>query len=181
MESALKEILKEEKRRKDRKDKSDKSRSDKSRNDKSRNHRSEKRLSKSVEIVSKNTPQNTPQNEEIQPADPSKLMFVYEDKNGKLYKSLETIEKGEDDEIKIFPVYVHGYNDNLTEEIVTVKGGVLVSSVENSWLETIKDQTYTVLPFDLENIVVYNGKLFHCVDDLLEYINSNGAEYLDVQ
>ena len=42
------------------------------------------------------------------------------------------------------------------------------------------DENIIILPFDIEDVVVYNGRFFHCQDDLLEYITREGCEYLSV-
>ena len=198
MDSALKEILKEERRRKengkdrekngkehrekngkehrgknerDRREKNGKENEHHTRN---KNERNERKRQDSVSI------ERIERIEKIEVVDEDiKFMFVYEDKNGELFSNIDRINKEDGDIIKIFPVYVHGYNDNLTEEEVTYKDGILVASnQEESWL-TIIDE-YEILPFDISDIVVYNGTFFHCEKDLIEYLSQYGAEYLPV-
>lgn len=112
-----------------------------------------------------------------------KFMFVYEDKSGNLFTDLNSIQKEDGDLIKIFPVYVSGHNDNLTEETLTYQNGELIPSEENketSWLTVIQNPEIEIIPFDIDQIVVYNNRLFHCEKDLLVYLEENGPEYLPV-
>ena len=199
MDTALREILKEEKKRKERRSRSrerrdhkkDSSKKDPSKKDPSkkreeiakretsrhgdsRKHRSRseprRRTSASIEITK-------PVDDGIE-----KFMFVYENSEGKLFSSLDKFSKKEGDKIKIFPVYVAGYQNNLTEEEVTFKKGKLVSEEEESWLSIIdsKDPKISVLDFELSDVVASNGKLFHCEDDLIAYLTEEGGDVLKV-
>ena len=127
--------------------------------------------------------ENKVENHTKQEDDKERFMFIYEDKDGKLYSDLNSVPK--EGEIKIFPVYVNGWNDNLIEEIVTFENGRWSPSEENkdtTWLSVIdsRDPKILTVPFDLDDVVVYNGRFFHCEDDLLDYIQENGGEYLSV-
>ena len=112
-----------------------------------------------------------------------KFMFVFEDEKGTLYSDLGKANTG--GELKIFPVYVSGHNENLTEEIVTYSDGKWRPSdvnKENSWLNIIhsRDPNVEVVPFNLDEVVVYNNRFFHCQDDLYDFLEDNGCEYLPV-
>ena len=168
MDSALKEMLKEERRRKSEKDK--------------RSHKSDKpERSDRSERVDRS--ERSEKNEKVEQIDttPEKFIFVYEDKNGEIFSTLDKIDKSDGDVIKIFPVYITNGNENLTEEEITVRNGKYVPSEENkdsSWLSIIGTSDTSI--FDLSDIVVYNGRFFHCEKDLIEYIHTNGAEYLSI-
>ena len=112
-----------------------------------------------------------------------KFMFVFEDEKGTLYSDLGKVNTS--GELKIFPVYVSGHNENLTEEIVTYSDGKWRASddnKENSWLNIIhsRDANVEVVPFNLDEVVVYNNRFFHCQDDLYDFLEDNGCEYLPV-
>ena len=176
MDSALKDILREEKRRHNEHGKSSKNHNNKHKKSgketSHRRHKSENE-SKSIEFVK--TESHQKQDERII------LMFLYEDNDGNLYRKLENISKKEGVEAKIFPVYVHGSHDNFTEEEIVFKNGKWTSTVENSWLECINKPEYNHLTFDGDDVVVYNNKLFHCEGDMLEYIRDFGPEILKVK
>lgn len=185
----LKDLLKEEKRRRserpernERRDKS-KTRSDKSktRRDKDRQRDRERDRERRDKYHDKTKEPKEPSIEIVEPVNDGKerFMFLYEDSEGKIHKDLNKLEN----EGKIFPVYFIGGNDNLNQEIITFRGDEWTSSEEeNSWLNVINsnDENIIILPFDVEDVVVYNGRFFHCKDDLIEYIEREGCEYLDV-
>lgn len=150
----------------------------------------EVRTEESVEIVQNETNTETTnvqnvQNNQIVENLNEKFMFVYEDGEGILHSDLNKVVLVEGGSIKIFPVYFSGHNDNLYEEVVTYTNGVLTPSEENrenSWLNVIRssDPDIEILQFDLEDVVVYNNRLFHCKDDLLDYLEAKGYEYLPI-
>lgn len=220
MDSTLKEILREERKRnserernKDRTHKFDKEkthdkkekthdkkgkthdrekekthhREQRNREEKDRNERRDKRNEK--EIDEKNLELSVEVDKNIETSEIiddgiERFMFLFEDKNGKIFSSLKSIEPEENDEVKIFPVYVTGYNSNLNEEIITYKNK-WVSSEENigsSWLNVLGsvEPGILIVPFENEDIVVYNSRFFHCEKDLFEFLEENGAEYLQV-
>ena len=187
MDSALKEILKEERKRKDknRERREDKHHSDKHREKNHNKHHSEKNRDKHRE---KNRHEKRREEKEsdsieiikVEQIEEEKFMFLYEDKEGKLFPNLDLIAK--ESNVKIFPVYFHGHNTNLSEEEITFKDGKWTSVNEEAkedetWL-TIKEDE--ILPFDLSDVVAYNNLFFHCVDDLFDYIKEFGADYLPV-
>jgi hypothetical protein len=53
---------------------------------------------------------------------------------------------------------------------------------ETSWLNIIdsRDSNIEILSFDLEEVAVYNNRFFHCYDDLLDYLEAKGCEYLPI-
>lgn len=186
MDSKLKEILKEERRRQETKrehhrsdrehHKSDKEhhkhRSDRHRSKQTRSDKSKRKESNSIEYVTVNT------QSEIE-----KFMFVYEDKDGNLFPKLESIPQEEDYVAKIFPVYVHGHNTNLTEEEITFKEGKWVPSnppedPEATWLNIKEDE---MMFFEGTDVVVSNNLFFNSEDDLIDYIKDFGADYLPVK
>ena len=193
MDSTLKEILKEERRRQERSDKERHRENKEHRHEKrenkreDRHHRSEKdrhrnknrpksrkEESASVEYVTVNTNQEP---------EGVKFMFVYEDKEGVLFTKLDSIPKEEGDTAKIFPVYLHGHNTNLFEEEITFRDGNWTPSnppedPEATWLNITEDE---ILSFELSDVVVSNNLFFHCQDDLIDYIKEFGAEYLPVK
>ena len=197
MDSALKEVLREERRRNDGKrhkehdsrrsrnhEKERKERKDKkhhSRRSRSEPRRSTKHSSRSDSI----TTIKVHDSKEIQKDDGTeRFMFVYEDSEGQIHTNMDSLPKVEDSTSKIFPVYVAGYNDNLSEEEIVYKDGQWSSSVENSWLDVINSQNndnIEILTYEGEDIVVYNGKLFHCLRDLRAYLKGYGAEYLPIK
>jgi len=123
------------------------------------------------------------QEKEMDPRE--KFMFLYEDSEGKLYKSLSKLLLKNEIEATIFPVYFEGENDNLTQEVVTYRDNKWTASEENketTWLNVInsQDENMLILDFEEKDVLVYNGKFFHCVDDLIYYLNEYGGEYLDV-
>jgi hypothetical protein len=149
----------------------------------------ETRPEESVEIVqtiqNETTNVQNVQNNQNAENTSEKFMFVYEDGEGNLHSDLNKVVLVEGGSIKIFPVYFSGHNDNLYEEVVTYTNGVLTPNEENrenSWLNVIRssDPDIEILPFDLEDVVVYNNRLFHCKDDLLDYLEAKGCEYLPV-
>ncbi len=161
-DETLKKLLKEEKRRREKE--RDKERG---RERGSSKHRREKERSKERRSKHRSKERNV----EI------KYMFIYEDDEGKLYTDLSKIEKTE---VKIFPVYISGGDSNLTEEIITKKESEWTSEVENSWLNIINDSSIKKVPFDLEDVTVYNNQMFHCVDDLHDYLDLYGPDVLPV-
>ena len=214
MDASLKEILKEERRRREekkereerrerteRKDKKErKERNERrERKEKEGSERTERKSNRSVIKERVNRHKEIENIEERQEPEEMQVqqghegleeqeqgtlgfMFVYEDKDGNLFSSLDNLKK-EGETIKIFPVYVTGGNENLTEEQVTYSDGNFIPSEENketSWLKVISSTDVSIISFDLEDIVVYNGKFFHCDKDLFEYMESNGLEYLSV-
>jgi hypothetical protein len=79
-----------------------------------------------------------------------------------------------------------GHNENLNEEVLTFRDGKLRADDENretSWLNILdsRDEKIQVLTFELEDVVVYNNRFFHCQDDLLDFLEANGCEYLPVK
>jgi len=207
-DKVLKELLREEKKRREMKDRSNNDKSkDRSNNDrtkhssrrsksedsrrnknrskertrsKERSQRRSKIREESVEIsVPKKEISSKEKEVDLREVDSvEKFMFLYEDGEGKLYKSLDKIEN----EATIFPVYFEGENDNLTPEVITYRENKWTPSEENketSWLNIINSKE-TILDFDEKDVVVYNGKFFHCQDDLVYYLNEYGCEYLDV-
>jgi hypothetical protein len=119
-----------------------------------------------------------------------KFLFVYEDKTDKIYADLNKVPKGEGDTVKIFPVFFTGCNENLNEEIVVCKSGNWTPQEENkdsSWLSIINKngqkldgREIKVLPFEPDQIAVYNGSFFHCVDDIQDYLELYGPDVMDV-
>lgn len=207
-DAVLKELLKEEKYRRSKSDKSRKEhkqgdrknprkedegkgrvrRSDKREGDgkehKERDHRKDRSRHRSKSegnLIKREMARPSPE-----PIDTrEKFMFVYEDEEGNLYTSISKITLSEEKSIKIFPVYFVGSNENLTEEVVKYIHSKLTPSEENTettWLSIINsnDENIFVQDFDLEDIVVYNGKFFHCSDDLIYYINTFGCDYLSI-
>ena len=115
-----------------------------------------------------------------------KFIFVYEDEAGGIYNDLGKMTLGEGNTVKIFPVYLSGHNENLTEEVVTFRDGKLTPMDENresTWLNVIgsRDPNIDILPFDLDQVVVYNNRFFHCQDDLFDHLEANGCEYISVK
>ncbi len=128
---------------------------------------------KQVEVVESIEPQT------------EKFIFVFEDDNGVLHADISKIALTEGNTLKIFPVYLSGHNTNLTEEVVTFTEGKLTPSEENketTWLNVIQSREVGVeiLLFDLTQVVIYNNRFFHCQDDLLDYIETNGCEFIPV-
>ena len=112
------------------------------------------------------------------------FMFVYEDKDGKLFTNLEKIKKSEGDKINIFPVYFSNGHDNLISEEVTWDGEKLVpneENVESSWITVIQDSNNEIFEFNLEDVVVYNNNLYHCEEDLMHYLENYGPDVLKVE
>jgi len=198
-DAVLKELLKEEKYRRSKSDKSRRDhrkegerkervrRSDKRdkeehrerdhRKDRTRHHRSKSEGSSVKKEIAQPSPEPIDTRE--------KFMFIYEDEEGNLYTSIDKITLSEGKSIKIFPVYFVGSNENLTEEIVKYidsKLTPLEENIETSWLSIINsnDENIFLQEFNLEDIVVYNGKFFHCSDDLIYYLNTFGCEYLSI-
>ena len=176
----LKELLREERRRKSEKTR-EKSR-DKGR-DRSRDNPRDRPRSEKPERSDKakrRSHRNKEGKREAKVEDKEKFMFLYEDFDGNLHLDLKNIES---DTCKIFPVYFTGWNENLTEESITKVDGKWTSEYEDrSWLTVIfsEDKNVSVEPFDMEDVAVYNGKFFHCQDDLIDYIKENGCDYLDI-
>ena len=115
-----------------------------------------------------------------------KFIFVYEDEAGVIYNDIGKMTLGEGNTVKIFPVYLSGHNENLTEEVVTFRDGKLTPMEENrdsTWLSVIssRDSNIEILPFDLDSVVVYNNRFFHCQDDLYDHLEANGCEYISVK
>lgn len=166
MDSKLKEILRDEKKKNERERHKDKT--------KERERERERETEKD----------KTKERNKIHVKDDiEKFMFVYEDKDGKLFTNLKSISVNEGDTVKIFPVYVKYWNDNLNEEEITYKDKRYIPSEENkdsSWLNIINDPKMIKVDFDKEDAVVYNGKFFHCEKDLIEYIQIYGGEYLPI-
>ena len=111
--------------------------------------------------------------------------FLYENMEGVIYNDLKKLTLKEGDTVKIFPVYLAGTNDNLNEEEVLFKNGKLTPSEENkesTWLTVINstEPDILVIAFDLSDVVVYNNKFFHCIDDLYYWLQQEDAEYLAV-
>jgi hypothetical protein len=185
-EKTLRNLLKEEKRRErerverkedkrdprkedKREDKREHRRKEDRREDKredKREHRREQKEKESIERV------------EIED-DLERFMFLFEDSEGKLYSDLNKIEKGE---VKIFPVYVSKGNTNFNEEIITYSDNNWTTKEDNTWLSVInsEDPKIKVLPFDLEDVVVYNNQFYHCIDDFIDYVTSFGPDVLPV-
>ena len=114
-----------------------------------------------------------------------KFIFIFEDDEGVLYTDISKINLNEGDTVKIFPVYLSGHNSNLTEEVVTFTDGRLVPVEENketTWLNIIqsRDPAIEILLFELDRVVLYNNRFFHCQDDLAEYILNNGCDYISI-
>ena len=123
---------------------------------------------------------------EVPTSSTEKFIFVYEDEAGVLYNDLQKIPLSEGNTVKIFPVYLSGHNENLTEEVVTFRDGKLSPMDENkdsSWLNVInsRDENIEILTFDLDQVVVYNNRFFHCQDDLYDHLEANGCEYISVK
>ena len=164
-----------EKKDKERKDKErrDRERKDKERRDKEKGDRERKYKEKMIQPENENHPED----------DKEHFMFVYEDVDGILYNQIHKIVKREN--VTIFPVYISGYNDNLNGEVVKFEGGKYITTLdepETSWLKIVdsKDNNIKIHTYDEPDIVVYNGKFFHCNDDLTYYLVNYGAEYLPV-
>jgi len=155
----------------DHKERDHKSSSHKSKN---RHHRSKSEGSSVRQIVTQSSPEPVDKRE--------KFMFIYEDEEGKLYTTVDKIGLIEDQSIKIFPVYFVGSNENLSEETVKYVDSKLTSETENSWLEIINstDENMVIFDFDLDDIVVYNGKFFYSDGALIEYLKNFDAEYLPI-
>ena len=155
----------------DHKERDHKSSSHKSKN---RHHRSKSEGSSVRQIVAQSSPEPVDKRE--------KFMFIYEDEEGKLYTTVDKIGLIEDQSIKIFPVYFVGSNENLSEETVKYVDSKLTSETENSWLEIINstDENMVIFDFDLDDIVVYNGKFFYSDGALIEYLKNFDAEYLPI-
>ena len=118
--------------------------------------------------------------------DENTFMFVFEDKKGELYNNINKITKDDKDEIKIFPVYFKGCDENLTEETVVYdlianKIVPLPENSETSWLNTLNDPKNKIISVPIGDIIVYNGKLFHCLYDLYDYLEFYGAEVLPLK
>lgn len=118
--------------------------------------------------------------------DENTFMFVFEDKKGELYNNINKITKDDKDEIKIFPVYFKGCDENLTEETVVYdlianKIVPLPENAETSWLNTLNDNKNKIISVPIGDIIVYNGKLFHCLYDLYDYLEFYGAEVLPLK
>ena len=119
-----------------------------------------------------------------------RFLFIFEDNNDKLYDSLEKIEKIEGIKARIFPVFFTGCNDNLTEETVTFIDGNWTPDEENketSWLNIIKnngqkinDRQIEIITFEPNEIVIYNNNFFHCIDDILDYLQLYGPDVMPV-
>jgi len=155
----------------DHKERDHKSSSHKSKN---RHHRSKSEGSSVRQIVAQSSPEPVDKRE--------KFMFIYEDEEGKLYTTVDKIGLIENQSIKIFPVYFVGSNENLSEETVKYVDSKLTSETENSWLEIINstDENMVIFDFDLDDIVVYNGKFFYSDGALIEYLKNFDAEYLPI-
>jgi hypothetical protein len=217
MDSALKELVREERRRRSERNEKDRNERDKHRKDdgrdndrhhhRSRKDRSEKKerkdkpdknekpdkiaISESV-VITETDPAETVTNTEMKETNkaeilpiPNTFMFLYEDNAGNLFNSLNKIETIENNKIKIFPVYFSGYENSMSSEEITFISGKWTPTEENkesSWLNIINDTSgdNTILPFDFSEIVLYNGNLFHCEDDLYDYIELYGADVLNV-
>lgn len=190
MDTALRDILREEKRRqKSRKDQPKSSNNNKQHSkprskERSSNHKSSKSHrrhksendSKSIEFIPQKATQTQTHNEPVE----NVLMFLYEDSEGKLHRDLDSIEKVEGATAKIFPVYVHGSHDNFTEEEIVYREK-WTSETEGSWLEWMTNPEFKLTPFEGEQVVIYNDKLFHCEGDLLEYLQEFGPEVMSVE
>jgi hypothetical protein len=199
-DKTLKALLKEEKRRREKrrdgekgeKGENEKKGENKREKSKHREHKDEKReKSKHRERKDENRekhkerekskPKEGKREERTKPKDDTvKFMFIFEDTEGKLYSDLDKIEKKEGGEIKIFPVYISGGNDNLNEETVTFTNGEYGSSEENSWLTVLnsKDKNMKVVKTELEDVVVYNSQFYHCMDDFIDYVELFGPDVL---
>ena len=182
----LKELLREERRRKSEKNKDKPRERSRDKKDKPR-ERSEKpeRADRSekperADRTKRRSHRNKEGKREARVENKEKFMFLYEDFEGDLHLDLKKVES---DTCKIFPVYFTGWNQNLTEESITKVDGKWTSEYEErSWLTVIfsEDKNVSVEPFDMEDVAVYNGKFFHCQDDLIDYIKENGCDYLDI-
>ena len=104
-------------------------------------------------------------------------MFLYENSNGELFKSLKSLNPQENETFVIFPVYI-GHNNNLNSEEIIWKDGKFSSSDPSSWLQ-IKSED--ILEFDLEYVLVNENKFFHCREDLIEYFKNNDGDYLPIK
>ena len=180
----LKELLREERRRKSEKNKDKPRERSRDKKDKPRDRsdkpRSEKPERSEKKDRSRRTHRNKEGKREARVEDKEKFMFLYEDFEGDLHLDLKNVES---DTCKIFPVYFTGWNQNLTEESITKVDGQWTSEYEErSWLTVIfsEDKNVSVEPFDMEDVAVYNGKFFHCQDDLIDHIKENGCDYLDI-
>ena len=159
--------------------------SDRERERERQKHREEKRMeSIPIKEIHLETPAisqvSTPEISQTE-----KFIFVFEDDEGVLQKDISKISLTEGSTVKIFPVYLSGHNTNLTEEIVTFTNGKLTPVEENretTWLNVIqsRDPGIEILIFDLSQIVIYNNRFFHCQDDLLDYLDVHGCEYISV-
>lgn len=198
-DKVLKELLKEKNRKsksnrdkgrshkeRDYKDRDNKERDHKHRDHKERDHKSSSHKSKNRHYRSKSEGDSVRQivaQSSPEPVDKrKKFMFIYEDEEGKLYTAVDKIGLIEDQSIKIFPVYFVGSNENLSEETVKYVDSKLTSETENSWLEIINstDDNIVIFDFDLDDIVVYNGKFFYSDGALIEYLKNFDAEYLPI-
>ena len=149
-----------------------------------RSERSERpERSERVEVVPQEVVVEAPA---VEVSTTEKFIFVYEDEAGVIYNDIGKMSLVEGNTVKIFPVYLSGHNENLTEEVVTFRDGKLTPMEENrdsTWLNVIssRDVNVEILPFDLDQVVVYNNRFFHCQDDLYDHLEANGCEYISVK
>jgi hypothetical protein len=113
-----------------------------------------------------------------------RYMFVYED-DGKYYKDIKSIPVKEGKKIRIHPVYLEGYIGNMSsEEAVWSEKDKKYKSLseEGSWLDVIysTDKNIKVSHTDLDNVVLYEGYLYHCDGDLLSHLVDEEPESLSL-
>lgn len=113
------------------------------------------------------------------------FMFIYEDIDGVLYNQLSNVEKKE--KVTIFPVYISGYNDNLTGEYIEWDGSKYKTTLEQeeqSWLNIIDSRDVDIkinMYKELDQIIVFNDKFFNSKSDLHYYLENYGLEYLPIK
>ncbi len=107
------------------------------------------------------------------------FMFVYEHDN-KLYKSLSDIKVPNNTKIYIHPVYYAGYDNNMNSEIVKYSDEVKKFQTKNkdgSWLDIIYKSPDMIIDVNVDEVIYYDDRYYHCDDDLLDYL-TNGNYYV---
>ncbi len=156
--------------------------------DKQRNNREKQTIRSHSEPRSERS--NRGNNErEVHPNDNNtkqKFMFLYED-GERLYRNLNSVEKTENKEIIIHPVYIAGHTENINSEVVVYQNGKWKHLEENensSWLDIIyrkhSANEYEILSYDFPEILTLDGIYYHCIDDLTEYFQRYGAHTSEI-
>jgi hypothetical protein len=97
------------------------------------------------------------------------FIFIYE-ANGVFFSKLDDIDKTEGRLVVIHPVFYAGYDNNMESEEVVYdedQKKYISGSDEGSWLDVIYGFPGSVHVMDLDTIILYDEKYFHCDGCLL--------------